>query len=82
MERCKIPKKKNLALQIKHTLKSCDLVNQDIGVTFVADHTQKNSSIAESALDHDAAKIWNQAPQSIKDCKSIYSAKKLSKIMF
>ena len=29
-----------------------------------------------------AAKIWNQAPQSIKDCKSIYSAKKLSKIMF
>ena len=44
--------KKNLALQLKNSLALCGLVNQDIGVTFVVDHMQKNGTIAGNALDH------------------------------
>ena len=34
------------------TLESCDLVNKDIGVTFTADHVNKNGATSESAIDH------------------------------
>ena len=44
--------KKKYAIPIQETLVSCGLINQEIGVTFTADHTLKDGSIAESAIDH------------------------------
>ena len=32
--------------------------------------------VSKSSFVYDAAKLWNQAPQTIKDCKSLQSAKR------
>ena len=36
----------------------------------------RNSSIEEATFIIDAAKVWNLAPQSLKDCKSLFSVKR------
>ena len=36
----------------------------------------RHSKLEDSTFMNDAAKLWNLAPQSIKDCKSVFSAKK------
>ena len=36
--------------------------------------------IQSQTFINDAAKIWNNAPSDIKECKSIYAAKKQIKI--
>ena len=38
--------------------------------------TVGRSKIAESTFINDAAKIWNEAPLEIKNCKSLFTAKK------
>ena len=35
--------------------------------------------VSRSSFVYDAAKLWNQAPQQIKDCKSLLSAKRTIK---
>ena len=40
----------------------------------------KHSSHFSTTFLNDAARIWNLAPRSIKECTSIYTAKKLIKI--
>ena len=37
------------------------------------------SELRQSSFKNDAAKNWNNAPECIKQCKSLYSAKKLIK---
>ena len=37
----------------------------------------KHSSYTSTSFIHDAAKLWNLTPVSLRECKSIYSAKKL-----
>ena len=44
--------KKKYAIPILETLTSCNLINQDIGITFLADHSNKDGNISESAIDH------------------------------
>ena len=43
---------KNVAIILRNTLKQCGMVEHNIGVTFVADHSQANLEVAQSALDH------------------------------
>ena len=39
----------------------CGLKINDIGITYTADHAQKNNTIAESAIDH----VYNSQDMSL-----------------
>ena len=45
-------KHKNIAKKLLDTLAQCGLSTAEIGITYLADHAQRNGNIAESALDH------------------------------
>jgi hypothetical protein len=44
-------KHKNIAKKLLDTLAQCGLSTAEIGITYLADHAQRNGNIAESALD-------------------------------
>ena len=39
-----------------------------------------SSQIQSQSIINDAARVWNSAPKEIKECKSLFSAKKLIRI--
>ena len=41
-----------VANALKNVLQRCEIVCMEVGVTYQADHMQKNGHIAESAIDH------------------------------
>ena len=44
--------KKNISKILRNTLDQNDMVTQDIGITYVADHAHKDNIFSESSIDH------------------------------